>query len=626
METLEQRIKWIEAHCRIQNPRKGEPIPYRATPIHADFFKKSGALRLEPCIDVCVKPRQVGISTAMLCHILALALSRPGTSILWVSQDEDNAKAMRRKFRIIWKSAASSPGSGFQESDIIVNNPTEFALSNGSHISFLWSGNNSETSMNVGRGDTFHFIVFTELAYWAAPEETWRAIRPAIEHAGASIVYDSTPNGTFGRGSMFYREAMKAKRGSPGYRLHFWPWYLDYRYRKPRSYGNFDSIHLTALECELMRSRGLDLEQIAFRRHQIDDVYGGDIDTFLEIYPESFEEAFKTQGKSIFDRSVTRAAASRIANGVLLLSKSALVSVAGPKMGSEVLASNSLVDCKHGYLRVFSQPNPGGTYYIGVDSSQGIFDGEANETDWLCAAVIDDSASICAILRCKISSILFSWILQLLGQYYNSARVFIEDSSTGPAIFRYLVEPISRAEIDKYGAHQCLQMSYEGGVWLLKNNTATRPLIVNHLLQCINESSTRIPDDETLLEAMSLEADPKTGKIKAAKGQHDDIMFAIGLGLWGRALHLTRELNSNVIRTAHLEGKSQAERYKYASLHAEGVGASQQARGELATRGRAPGLSGGVRHGLKDEPERRGHVVDGPGSRQQGGLWRIQGG
>lgn len=610
---LRERVEWMERHVKIQNPRRGPAIPLVFTPLQWEFIVDSAAWRLSGESDVCVKPRQVGVSTINLGHCLSLCVFEPGISILWVSQDEDNAKAMRRKFKVIYGSACDSLGSGITRNDIVVNNPTEFTLSNGSSISFLWSGDSSKTSSNVGRGDTFHFIVFTEFAYWATPQKTWEAIRPAVEHAGASVVYDSTPNGITGRGELFYRRAVQARDGRPGLKLHFWPWFKDGRYRKPYPAGEFEYKPLTREEQEGVDVHGWDLNQVYWRRYQIEE-YGGNVEVFLEIYPESFIGAFRSSAVSIFDRNVIRRATARLSRyGMQLEDSSRLTSrpIATNYHGSSILSSSRLIDDPRGYFRVFRAPVPGMRYYAGLDASQGIFDGDTNKTDWVCLSVVDEDARYCALLRCKIAAISVGWMSQLILGWYGDASMDIEDASTGPDIHRYLIEEIGDREIERYNASPILSTSYPH-CRLVSTNTSSRPLLVNQLIQALNEETTQIPDDETLAEAVSLERDPKTGKVAACQGQHDDILFSLAIALRCRELSLTRWKDGSEKEVYKIKGDD-ADRPRHP--HPNPADPSR----------RTPALAGGRRR--EQQPV---HVGDGDPLKRRGcgqarGIWGVLG-
>jgi hypothetical protein len=101
----------------------------------------------------------------------------------------------------------------------------------------------------------------SELARWPGdPAETLAGLRAAMapgSEAGAELILESTPDGV---GGCFYEEWQKA--GETGMVRHFFPWWMERRYRTEA----VDAASLTGEERELMFRYRLDLKQIGFRR------------------------------------------------------------------------------------------------------------------------------------------------------------------------------------------------------------------------------------------------------------------------------------------------------------------------------------------------------------------------
>src|SRR6185437_2681905 len=110
---------------------------------------------------------------------------------------------------------------------------------------------------NAGRGLTVQNLHCSELARWPGdPADILAGLRAALA-PGAEEILESTPQGV---GGCFYDEWQKA--GETGAVRHFFPWWLEPRYRLPA----VDAASLTEEERELMLRRRLDQGQIAFRR------------------------------------------------------------------------------------------------------------------------------------------------------------------------------------------------------------------------------------------------------------------------------------------------------------------------------------------------------------------------
>lgn len=557
-QQLQTCLDWACAHLKIQNAKGGASIKLSPNRVQKDFVAKSRALRMTGESDVAVKPRQVGLSTFLLCMVLAIAINIPGINILWVGSSEKNHKAIRRKFRVICNSAKKSKGSGFSEA-VETNNVEELTFSNGSSIVFLWAGQTIDTAKDLGRGDTIHLAVFTEAAFWALAQESYEALRPALEHARPSIIWESTPNGMVGEGELFYRKAIETRNGKLDGICHFWPWWWDDRYRRRCNRENLIKDY-TPEEKELVEKYCLAPEQIAWRRNQIIDL-GGE-GPFRVAYPEFFTEAFGSKNKVIFDRKVLRRAAIRVSSKQCLR-------VPTPPMFLEVsenIAYSAILrgETPEGYLRFYRHRVPGKRYFIGCDTAQGVEGG-----DWLVATVGGEGGEAVAQLRVRIDPIHFAWMVQLLAIYFNQTEhVYIEDKSTGFDVHRYLTVQIGIREIRENNAHEILQV-YQAAA-MIPNNPGTRPNLIAALVKAVNFEVYDIQDEETLHELSSLKVD-KDGVIRAATGEHDDIPLSIAIMLKGREEVFPRYEESTAIN--HISdlnelynGKQKENQDKYAFL------------------------------------------------------------
>lgn len=462
----------------------------------------------------------------------------PGINILWISQDEDNANAIRNKFRVVWKSAAKSPGSGFSLDDILTDNPGQFSLKNGSVLNVRFAGDTKRRASNVSRGDTIHFCVFTEVAYWPHAQAVFESMSPALEHARPSIVWDTTPNGTSGDGEFFYKRVMSCIEGRLPGNVHFWSWWEDPRYSRPC--GGWEELGaLDDQEQWLKDNKQLKPGQIAWRRAKIIDL-SDDEAAFKEIYPESFTEAWRSKGKSIFDQRVVRKYAMRLSDKDFQARAYGAASqdlmptqLIGLGQTAKILASRHLKESAgQGYFRVWRLRDPSKRYFIGIDTSQGL-----PKSDWMCLVVIDMECNICAILRCKVRSVLFAAACQRIMEYY-CADSGIENQSTGPEIHRYLRESMTDGEIARYGCDPCIKRMVK--CQLVNNTRTSRPILVTHLQQCIDGELTKIPDAETLREVLNFER-KDDGKIEHAEGENDDILLALAIALRIRELKCLKE-------------------------------------------------------------------------------------
>ena len=137
---------------------------------------------------------------------------------------------------------------------------------------------------NAGRGLTVQNLHCSELARWPGdPAETLAGLRAAMA-PGAELILESTPDGV---GGCFHEEWQKA--GETGMVRHFFPWWMERRYRA-RGGGRGS---LTEEERALMGRHGLDLEQIGYRRQIRADFRG----LARQEYAEDEESCFLASGE-----------------------------------------------------------------------------------------------------------------------------------------------------------------------------------------------------------------------------------------------------------------------------------------------------------------------------------------
>ncbi len=141
---------------------------------------------------------------------------------------------------------------------------------------------------NAGRGLTVQNLHCSELARWPGdPGETLAGLRAAMA-PGAELILESTPDGV---GGCFHEEWRKA--GETGMVRHFFPWWMERRYRA----GAVEEASLTEEERELMSRHRLDLEQMGFRRQIRADFRG----LTRQEYAEDEESCFLASGDSVFE-------------------------------------------------------------------------------------------------------------------------------------------------------------------------------------------------------------------------------------------------------------------------------------------------------------------------------------
>lgn len=135
----------------------------------------------------------------------------------------------------------------------------------------------------------------SEVAFYEHTDELETGLMQAVaDLPGTEIILESTANGI---GNMFHEAAMKAMAGTSLYQLIFIPWYWmdEYRLAPPEGFAPEQD------ELLLMKTYGLDLEQIYWRRMKIAGMKGG-LAKFQQEYPFTPEEAFLMSGETFYSK------------------------------------------------------------------------------------------------------------------------------------------------------------------------------------------------------------------------------------------------------------------------------------------------------------------------------------
>lgn len=167
--------------------------------------------------------------------------------------------------------------------------------------SHFWTG--TAGAKAAGRGVTISRLHCSEFALYAEPSKVLNGYMPAMEKVpGHVCLLETTPSYYDSDGHRFWKEA---RAGKNGFRAEFFPWWVcdPARYRLPLLDAG-ELGELTAAE-KALRDRGLDLEQLKWRREKIGE-YGTE-GAFLNQYPEDDEACWESTGGLFYDVEILKA-------------------------------------------------------------------------------------------------------------------------------------------------------------------------------------------------------------------------------------------------------------------------------------------------------------------------------
>ena len=319
----------------------------------------------------------------------------------------------------------------------------------------------------------------SELARWPGdPAETLAGLRAAIA-PGAELIVESTPEGV---GGCFYEEWQKA--GETGMVRHFFPWWMERRYRAKA----VDKESLTDEERDLMAHKGLDLEQIGFRRQIRADFRG----LARQEYAEDCESCFLASGDSIFEMAAIEARLATVTEPI------------------EVRLN--------GELEIWLPPLKGKQYLVAVDPSGG-----GSEGDYSAAEVLELETGLqCAEFAGHVGGLELARVVTALATEYNRAWLVVERNNHGSGVLE-LIESVC-------GYGRVYRQNGQAG-WL--TTSVSRPAALGRLNAALVERPDCFQSRKLLAECRSFVRRPDGGS-GAKPGTHDDRVMAMAIGLGAR--------------------------------------------------------------------------------------------
>jgi len=423
--------------------------------------------------------------------------------------------------------------------------PTKYYTKQSLHFSDLDSKILIDTARNVkvARGKTINFVHISEMAMMENVKSLLASIRNAVPKRPNTFVgVEST---AMGIGNDFHSQWEKGATlqqvldgvttamGKSSYVKIFIPWTWDAGYSMKKIYGN---------EKEYMETYKLSLPQMAWRRDTIANECDGSVELFQQEYPINETEAFLASGRTRFHKGALTKywELRREPDYIGKLSIFETLEEVQEHYGGdepEIIFENDA----YGKLSIWEKPkfkpNPGIVepvfgkdyfeYIIGSDVAEGIEVDSTkrgdDSTDWSVARVWKRYPyGLVAMLRCKLEPDEFAEELMKLGFYYGSPWIAVENNNHGffvnkflqehyPMLYYYIVvDEKTNRKTKKFG-------------WRTDQNT--RPYMIDEFAKMLKKKTAKIPDEIGLKEYQTFTVYP-TGKVKAQRSKHDDIVIA----------------------------------------------------------------------------------------------------
>lgn len=337
------------------------------------------------------------------------------------------------------------------------------------------------SSKDAGRSESLSLLILDECAFIENANIIWTAASSTLSTGGKAILI-STPNGV---GNFFHKtwQQSKSKENT------FNPIFLDWKVHPDRDQAWRDR-----------QDEILGPEQAA-QEHDASFIFSGNTvvnPSILEFYKNTFvKEPISKQG---FDNN----------------------------------------------LWIWEYPVPGRTYILAADVSRG--DG----ADYSAFHVIDaESSTQVAEYKGKLPTKEFGNLMVSVATQYNDALLIPDNSSIGWAAIQQVIDRnyknLFYMSADMHYVdveHQITNRSYISEKNMKPGfvvSSRTRPLVIAKIEEYMRENAITIQSHRTIAEFETFIW--KNGKAEALDNSNDDLIFALGIGLWVRdtALRLRQQ-------------------------------------------------------------------------------------
>lgn len=491
-------ILWIETFVNIVD-KSGKLVPFKFNPQQKYIMKNKGKF------NICLKSRQLGITSVALAYSLYLAITKPNSTCMIMSHSLESAVNIFEKLKQMYNDLPNCV-----RLQTIANNRKEIKFVNNSRIIVCTCG-----SKDNARGSTLSFIHLSEVGFMNENlDKQLTAIEQALVPDGCMIL-ESTANG-LNRFSELWNKAVSGE--SPLWKPFFFSWvqdkrmfadeYKEYKERYKNIYGGYLCEGELDEKEKALFIKGASLEQLMWRRLKLSNTTES---KFCQEYPSNPIEAFISTGSNIFSSEIIH---ERL-NG--------LYSVATLKLPP---STNPILRNRSKFLSIWKLPIKGKRYYIGVDTGEGL--GDSN--DYSVISIIDGDGYQCAEWRSnQVKPYEFTELVYAIAKYYNNGLLVVEKASAGHTVIDKIRHDYRYVNMYKYKSYD--QKKGKGIRKIGWETTSkSKPIMISDMQEWF-ETGQCLVNSKDLLNEMKL-FELVDGEMKAASG-HDDTVMAFAMALQG---------------------------------------------------------------------------------------------
>lgn len=412
--------------------------PFKINTTQRQLYDTIDSLRAEgiPPRIICLKSRQVGISTASEAEIFSEALFNEHRSGLVLAHNKPAAKGLLRMTQRFYRNLPKNLRLGAN-----LENVHELELKNGSRVQVEAVGD--------VRSYTAQYVHLSEMAYWENASEVFLALMQSVPFDVNSLaIIESTANGV---GNKFHQMWLNAIAGSEdpnappwdrGWTPVFIPWFKHEEYQMAPWFGQMD---VSREERKLAKKLGLTMRMLAWRRWCVKTNCDGDLEKFKVEYPSTWQEAFALSGRPVFDaeglahyEAMVPTIVGQTVNPALDTGPQFLYHEAKAcEVAWDPLERKAVFDeVEQGRLRIFKPFNARHTYIIGADPSEGDTKSDPSPLEVLDQMTLEFVAEWWGRTPPDMLADAAAW----LGCYYGNALIIGEANNHGVSFHGRLLQ------------------------------------------------------------------------------------------------------------------------------------------------------------------------------------------
>jgi hypothetical protein len=376
---------------------------------------------------LCLKSRQLGISTYSLAIDLFWLGLHPGLQGALIVHDEDAREQFRQTMVRYLEMLPKS-----HRIPIVVNNRQHMIFENGSILSYLVAGTRKKG--NLARGKGLNFVHATECSSWGDPDSL-ASLEASLARKSPNRLYmfESTAKG-FGMWHDMYYDAKE----DPSKLCMFIGWWtkeLNTIERDDPLFAHYWTGELSDDEVEMITRVKADYgheitpEQLAWYRHESRSMLTEQM--MRQEHPSYEEEAFQMSGSPFFN--------PKLLTRIMPQAKREPYKAYRYHMGQDFLASTmeKMADGKLAHLKIWAEPVPHGVYAIGADPPGGSTSKDADRgVIQVLRCYADGAEQVAELATTGLEIYQFAWACCHLLGLYKDAMFILEVNGAGQSVWQ----------------------------------------------------------------------------------------------------------------------------------------------------------------------------------------------